>query len=395
MFKKKGKAAISEDNPLVVGDLKVFPNRLQYKDVKCNLLDIEHIGWYWVSQTINIINTQDVRLSLYIRGRKKPVELKKTTMYVTPKIVQAYNFIAKNTFQNRLRFYTDQLSQSGGFNYDNCSIYSDGRVVSNGKTYSLSKADVEPFRISIKQGGLFSSRVKIDLTVDRDIVLTLVDFILKNPQDPNVYVEGHNQQKGANRGTTHFLRDVVSMMAKLSGADGHVSPEEIAIVKRFLLESMRLPKEEFSEAISIFNIAKASPDSFESYAQTFFAGFARDKRMLLGVLDILFSIAVADGVLSAEEELLLLEAEAIFGVTGEAFSKFRTKTRKSSTDIESYYLKVLGLSPGASKEEIRLEYKRLVMKFHPDRVHHLGETFVKETEVRMKELNQAYKYLCR
>lgn len=116
--------------------------------------------------------------------------------------------------------------------------------------------------------------------------------------------------------------------------------------------------------------------------------------MLLAILDILFSIAIADGVLSAEEELLLLEAEAIFGVKGHAYSSFKAEVHESKNNKEVHYLNVLGLSSGATKDEIRVEYKRLVMKFHPDRVHHLGDEFVKEAEIKMKEINQAYEYLC-
>lgn len=394
MFNKNDHIIISEDNPLEIGKLKVYPNKLEYKDVRCNFLDIEHIGWYWLSQTINFINTQEVRLSLYIRGREKPIYIKKSTMYVTPKIVTAYNFIAKKTFQNRLSFYTSQLEQSGGFTYDNCNIYSDGRVVSNGKTFSLSKADIEAFEITIKQGGLFSPKVKIDLNLDRDVILTLIDFILQNPQDPSVYVEGHRQQKAAEERSSYFLRDIVSLMAKLSGADGHVSPEEVEIVKGFLLETMKLDKQGFSEAVSIFNSAKTSPNSFEYFAESLSSRFADDRNMLLAILDILFSIAIADGVLSAEEELLLLEAEAIFGVKGHAYSSFKAEVHESKNNKEVHYLNVLGLSSGATKDEIRVEYKRLVMKFHPDRVHHLGDEFVKEAEIKMKEINQAYEYLC-
>jgi len=395
MFKKKEPIIISEENPLEIGKLKIFPNKLEYRDVRCNFLDIEHIGWYWLSQTINIINTQDVRLSLYIRGRNKPIVIKKQTMYVTPKIVTAYNYIAKKTFQNRLSFYTSQLEQAGGFTYDNCNIYSDGRVVSNGKTFSLSKADTEAFQISIKQGGMFSPKVKIDLNLDRDVILTLIDFILQNPQDPSVYVKGHRHQKEAEERSSYFLRDIVSLMAKLSGADGHVSPEEVEIVKSFLLETMELEKGAFSEAVSIFNEAKSSPSSFEYFAESLSSRFEDDKNMLLSVLDLLFSIAIADGVLSAEEELLLLEAESIFGLKGQAYSHFRSEVHESKNSKEEYFLNVMGLSTGASKDEIKIEYKRLVMKFHPDRVHHLGDDFVKEAEIKMKEINQAYEYLCR
>ena len=66
MFNKNDPIIISEDNPLEIGKLKVYPNKLEYKDVRCNFLDIEHIGWYWLSQTINFINTQEVRIPGYL-----------------------------------------------------------------------------------------------------------------------------------------------------------------------------------------------------------------------------------------------------------------------------------------------------------------------------------------
>ena len=394
MFGKKKPVIISNETPLEIGPLKVYPDKLEYKDIRCNFLDIEHIGWYWRSETVNVINTQEATMTLYLRGRERLISIKKSTMYVTPKIVTAYNFIAKHTFQNRLAFYTRQLERVGGFTYDNCYIYTDGRVVANGKTFSLSNAITEPFLITIKQGGLFSAKVRIGLEKDRDVILTLIDFILKNPQDPATFVKSHQQQQAHQNHSSMFVRDIVSLMAKMSGADGHVSPEEVDIVKDFLLETMKLDKQAMAGAITIFNDAKTSPSSFEYFADSLSSRFENEPKVLFAILDLLFSIAIADGVLSAEEELLLLEAEAIFGLKGSAFHQFKSASSSPQQSKEEYYLTVLGLSQGASKEEIKVQYKRLVMKFHPDRVHHLGEEFVQEAEIKMKEINLAYEYLC-
>jgi DnaJ like chaperone protein len=43
--------------------------------------------------------------------------------------------------------------------------------------------------------------------------------------------------------------------------------------------------------------------------------------------------------------------------------------------------------------QIKKAYRRLAMKFHPDRVGHLGEEFLQEAEIKMKEINEAYEYL--
>ncbi len=392
-MRKKESITISETTPLQIGKLKVYPNKLEYGKTRCNFTDIEHIGWHWISQDISIVNTQSVNLSLYIRGRKNPIQIQKSTMYVKPQIVTAYNFIARETFQNRLGFYTSQLEKAGGFKYGNYNIYSDGRVISKGKTFSLSKANIDVFKIIIKQDGLFAPKIKIDLYRDRDVILTLIDFILKNPQDPSVYVKNHIRRKETKEKSVYFLRDIVSLMAKLASADGHVSTTEIEIVKNFLTKTMKLDKENISKAASIFNSAKSSPSSFEYFSESLASQFKNNKNMLSGILDLLFSIAIADGVLSAEEELLLLAAENIFGVKGKSYNQYKNQTPKSKHNKKEYYLRILGLPTNATQHQVKTEYKRLVMKFHPDRMHSLGEDFKKNAEIKMKEINQAYQYL--
>ena len=56
---------------------------------------------------------------------------------------------------------------------------------------------------------------------------------------------------------------------------------------------------------------------------------------------------------------------------------------------------VLGLSPGASQEEIRAAYRKLANQYHPDKVTHLGKEFQKLAEQRFKEIQQAYQHLAR
>lgn len=51
---------------------------------------------------------------------------------------------------------------------------------------------------------------------------------------------------------------------------------------------------------------------------------------------------------------------------------------------------VLGVAPGASPEEIRAAYQRLVQQYHPDRVSGLGPELVELAERRTKQINAAY-----
>lgn len=51
---------------------------------------------------------------------------------------------------------------------------------------------------------------------------------------------------------------------------------------------------------------------------------------------------------------------------------------------------ILGIPPGASREEIKAAYRRLAAQYHPDKVQHLGKDFQKMAEERFKEIQQAY-----
>ncbi len=54
---------------------------------------------------------------------------------------------------------------------------------------------------------------------------------------------------------------------------------------------------------------------------------------------------------------------------------------------------VLGVTHNASPETIKIAYKNLAAKYHPDKVQHLGEEFQALAEKRFKEIQQAYQTL--
>ena len=54
---------------------------------------------------------------------------------------------------------------------------------------------------------------------------------------------------------------------------------------------------------------------------------------------------------------------------------------------------VLGVKPGASREEIQAAYRELVQKYHPDKVSHLGEEFQEMAQQKFVEIQDAYDQL--
>ena len=63
--------------------------------------------------------------------------------------------------------------------------------------------------------------------------------------------------------------------------------------------------------------------------------------------------------------------------------------KQETTDSGDPYA-VLGVDATASEAEIKKAYRKLVSKYHPDKVAHLGDEFKVLADRRFKEIQQAY-----
>ncbi len=219
---------------------------------------------------------------------------------------------------------------------------------------------------------------------------------IKNPRQTESIRKNAKQRKEAENATGSFIPNLICMLAKIAKADGAVTSEEIEVIRNFFQHDLKLDDKSYNIAISIFNDAKSSPEPIEPHARNLLQNIGSDSSVLINIINLLFSVAIADGHFSVEEELLINKVEVIFGVSGKTeYSKFKNE-RESSQDEENSelrYYDILGLSIDADPPEIKITYRRLVMQYHPDHVQHLGSEFQALAEEKIKEINMAYKYL--
>lgn len=182
-----------------------------------------------------------------------------------------------------------------------------------------------------------------------------------------------------------FTIAIIALSGKMARADGVVTDEEFAIFRR----TFAMPPQEEANVRRIFNLARQDVAGFEVYAAQIAKIFAGKPALLEDVLDGLFEIAKADGVLHPCEARFLERVAEIFGFAPNEYRRIRAS--HFAPELTDPYV-ILGVDYSASDEEIRRTYLRLVRENHPDSMLARGVPleFEKLANDKLAAINSAY-----
>ncbi|MBB35564.1 MAG: molecular chaperone DjlA [Hirschia sp.] len=158
-----------------------------------------------------------------------------------------------------------------------------------------------------------------------------------------------------------FTAAVVGLGAKLAKADGLVTEDEVKTFTRVF----RARPEDAASVERVFNLARQTVRGYESYASRIGKRYSDRPCLLEGVLDGLFQIALADGVMTLDELEYLRTVSDRFGFSDMDFK--RIKASHMGADPGDPYA-ILGVTQDAPYDEIRVAYRQLMMDHHPDRL---------------------------
>ncbi len=188
----------------------------------------------------------------------------------------------------------------------------------------------------------------------------------------------------ATRRQVAFSVAMIALSAKMAKADGVVTEEEVQAFQ----QTFRTTPQEEANVRRVFNLARQDTAGYEVYAKQIARIFAGRPAVLEDILDGLFEIAKADGVLHPGELEFLKTVAEIFGFAPNEFRRIRATHFRDAADP---YV-ILGISYEANEDEIRRTYRMLVRENHPDSMIGRGvpDQFVRLATEKLAAINEAY-----
>lgn len=179
-----------------------------------------------------------------------------------------------------------------------------------------------------------------------------------------------------------FGVSLLILSAAVMRADGAVRRSELEYVKRVFLQQFGPAKAE--QMILMLREILKQDYSVRQVCLQIRMNMQHPERLQL--MHYLFGIARADGQLPrAELDALRLIAQYL-GISNADLGSIHAMFQ--DTDESAY--KVLEVDKDASDDEVKKAYRKMAMKYHPDKVSHLGEDVQKAAKEKFQALQKAY-----
>jgi len=215
----------------------------------------------------------------------------------------------------------------------------------------------------------------------------VADKSLSKENDPSAYREYRQAPHGGGprrrqTGSGDFAASMIVLSAAVMKADGRILKSELDYVKRFFVSNFGQQQAE-RYVLTLREVLKQDVDT-RAVCRQIGGMMEHSKRLLL--LQYLYGIAEADGQVDLSEVDVIRQMAGWLGIS--------EKDRKSIeasfyTDKASHYA-VLELDETATDAEVKIAFRRMAFKFHPDKVLDMGEEYQKQARNRFERISDAY-----
>lgn len=184
--------------------------------------------------------------------------------------------------------------------------------------------------------------------------------------------------------TTHgdFVTSLVVLIAAVMKSDGRVLKSELDYAKEFFVRSFGLEQAQ-QATLLLRNVLKQDIPVEEVSRQI---QQHMDYSTRLQLIHLLFGISKADGAVSAEEMKTVEKISYYLGIKAEEFNSIKALFYDN---LDSAYA-ALEITADATDQDVKKAYRKMAVKYHPDKVAYLGDDLKNQANEKFQQLNAAY-----
>lgn len=184
-----------------------------------------------------------------------------------------------------------------------------------------------------------------------------------------------------------FGVSLLVLIAAVMKADGKVVKSELDYVKQFL--ARQFGRESAAEAVIMLKDLLKKDIPLNDVCQQISRSMDYSSRLQL--MHLLFGVSLADGTPNPQEIMVIERISGLLGISSGDFVSIRNMF---VPETDSSY-KILEIEKSATNEEVKKAYRRMAMKYHPDKVSHLGDDYKKAAVEKFRKVNEAYEKIKR
>ncbi len=188
---------------------------------------------------------------------------------------------------------------------------------------------------------------------------------------------------GRGRTTTgDFAMSLLVLIAAVMKADGKVLKSELDYVKKYLMQSFGA--DSAKEALGMLRDILKQEIPLDDVTGQIRQHMNYSSRLQL--LHLLYGLSEADKRISSKELEVIERIAAGLGIS----KRDKESVKHMFIPETDGAYKILEIDPSVTDEEVKKAYRKMAMKFHPDKVSHLGTDFQKFANEKFKKVNEAY-----
>lgn len=231
----------------------------------------------------------------------------------------------------------------------------------------------------------------------------LIGFIIGSSIDSRKAVGSSTNEKKR----IYFIDNLLVLFAFVMKADGRVTKTEVYYVRAFLEKNFGTD-EANKKMLELRDLLKDETLNLSSTCNSINRQLNYSQKLEL--LHFLFSISSADAEISKQELNLIHTIASYLRISAWDFgtiqamyfnsqssgynyqNSYGSSRQTTQAQIDNAYT-ILQVNKDASNEEIKKSYRKLVVKYHPDKVASLGEEIQKQANEKFQQINAAYELI--